>query len=118
MCISFPALTELNPYNLGDYGNESFLPRSRGSGPQKIRVGLSLKQKCARTLDDWDRVRYERTWKGDVLIYENHRFSRRGTYGDTVFWSCNNRRPHCAAYMITNQKKPTYVAISGVHNHA
>ncbi|KAH8310389.1 hypothetical protein KR044_001050 [Drosophila immigrans] len=110
-------MTELNPNNLGDYGNESFLPKSRGSGPQRVRVGLSRKQKCARTLDDWDRVRYERTANGDVLIYENQRFVRRGTYGETVFWSCDKRRSQCGAYMITNQTKPTYVAISGVHNH-
>ncbi|XP_060650278.1 modifier of mdg4-like isoform X11 [Drosophila nasuta] len=112
------ALTELNPNNLADYGNESFLPKFRGRRTQNVRVGLAVKQKCARTLDDWDRVRYERTANGDVLIYENQRFTRSGIYGDTLFWNCTKRRSQCAAYMITNQKKPTYVAISGVHNHA
>lgn len=103
---------------LGDYGNESFLPKSRGSGPQAIRCGLSANRKFTRTLDDWDRVRYERTASGIVLVYDGQRLTRRGAYGDTIYWVCIKKRLHCNVYMLTNKNKPTYVAISGVHNHA
>ncbi|XP_034485534.1 modifier of mdg4-like isoform X14 [Drosophila innubila] len=112
------ALTELNPNNLGDYGNESFLPKTAGKGPQTIRIGLAGKQKLTRTLDDWDRVHYELTANGDVLVYEGQRFSRGGTYGENIYWVCKKKRLQCNVYMITNKNKPTYVAISGVHNHA
>ncbi|XP_064550538.1 modifier of mdg4 isoform X13 [Drosophila montana] len=111
------ALRQLDPNNLGDYGNESFLPKSRGIVPQSIRCGLSAKRTCTRTLDDWDRVRYVRTLAGDVLIYDGQRFTRRGAYGDTIYWVCSRKRLNCKVYMITNRNKPTYVAISGVHNH-
>ncbi|KAH8407907.1 hypothetical protein KR222_000129 [Zaprionus bogoriensis] len=110
-------MTPLDPNILGDYGNESFLPKSRGSGPQAIRCGLSASRKLTRTLDDWDRVRYERTSSGVVLIYDGQRFMRRGAYGDTIYWACVKKRMHCSVYMITNKHKPTQVAISGVHNH-
>ncbi|KRF78275.1 modifier of mdg4 isoform X13 [Drosophila virilis] len=111
------ALRPLDPNNLGDYGNESFLPKSRGIVPQSIRCGLSAKRSCTRTLDDWDRVRYMRTLGGDVLIYDGQRFTRRGAYEDTIYWMCSRKRLNCKVYMITNRNKPTYVAISGVHNH-
>ncbi|KAH8374978.1 hypothetical protein KR200_010110, partial [Drosophila serrata] len=110
-------LTELDPSILGDYGNESFLPKTKGSGKQRIRCGLATNSKCVRTLDDWDRIRYERTRTGDVLIYDRNRYRRQGNYEDNIYWSCVNKRFNCPVYMITHKDKPTYVAISGVHNH-
>ncbi|KAH8340914.1 hypothetical protein KR059_009559, partial [Drosophila kikkawai] len=110
-------LTELDPSILGDYGNESFLPKTMGSGRQRIRCGLATKQKCLRTLDDWDRIRYERTRTGDVLIYNGNRYRRQANYEDNIYWSCVKKRMNCNVYMITHKDKPTYVAISGVHNH-
>nr|XP_036672574.1 modifier of mdg4-like isoform X10 [Drosophila suzukii] len=110
-------LTDLNPSILADFGNESFLPKTRGSGRQKVRCGLAPEQKCVRTLDDWDRVRYERTSGGDVLIYDGDRYQRRASYDDILYWTCAKKRLNCGVYMITHKNKPTYVAISGVHNH-
>ncbi|KAH8369081.1 hypothetical protein KR009_000165 [Drosophila setifemur] len=110
-------MTEIGSSILGDYGNESFLPQTRGSGGQRIRCGLASKQKCARTLDDWDRVRYERTIQGDCLIYDGQRYTRRANYNDNIYWTCVKKRMGCNAYMITHKNKPTNVAISGVHNH-
>ncbi|XP_034137635.1 modifier of mdg4-like isoform X12 [Drosophila guanche] len=109
------ALTELDPNVLGSYGNESFLPKSSGSGPQAVRCGLATKQKCVRTLDDWDRVRYERTKGGVTLIYDGQRYTRRAIYAENIYWSCSKKQ--CRALMITSKKKATYVGISGVHNH-
>ncbi|XP_052858421.1 modifier of mdg4-like isoform X9 [Drosophila gunungcola] len=111
------ALSDLDPSILADYGNESFLPKSRGARRQQIRCGLSNQQKCVRTLDDWDRIRYERTNGGDVLIYDGDRYLRQANYDDNIYWSCAKKRLNCNVYMITHKNKPTNVAISGVHNH-
>ncbi|KAH8264247.1 hypothetical protein KR038_005194, partial [Drosophila bunnanda] len=110
-------LTELDPSILGEYGNESFLPKTQGSGRQRIRCGVATNSKCVRTLDDWDRIRYERTRSGDVLIYDGNRYRRQGNYEENIYWSCVKKRMNCNVYMITHKDKPTYVAISGVHNH-
>ncbi|KAH8346110.1 hypothetical protein KR067_005309, partial [Drosophila pandora] len=110
-------LTDVDPSILGDFGNESFLPKTRGTVRQKIRCGLAEDQKCMRTLDDWDRIRYERTVTGDVLIYDGQRYMRRANYGDNIYWVCAKKRLNCKVYMITHKNKPTLVAISGVHNH-
>ncbi|XP_017846809.1 modifier of mdg4 isoform X11 [Drosophila busckii] len=111
-------LAELDPQILGDYGNESFLPKPRCPKPQSIRCGIAAKQKNARTLDDWDRVRYQHTAAGVNLLYNGQRFIRRGHYNDTIYWMCKKHRSQCNVYMITSKNKPTHVAISGVHNHA
>nr|AAC17459.1 doom [Drosophila melanogaster] len=110
-------LGELNPSNLADFGNESFLPKTKGKRPQNVRCGLAPDQKCVRTLDDWDRIRYDRTRSGDVLVYDGYRYDRRANYNDIIYWGCAKKRLSCNVYMITHKNKPTYVAISGVHNH-
>lgn len=113
----FSDLGELNPSNLADFGNESFLPKTKGKRPQNVRCGLAPDQKCVRTLDDWDRIRYDRTRSGDVLVYDGYRYDRRANYNDIIYWGCAKKRLSCNVYMITHKNKPTYVAISGVHNH-
>ncbi|KAH8357155.1 hypothetical protein KR084_004452, partial [Drosophila pseudotakahashii] len=110
-------LVDVNPSILADFGNESFLPKTQGAGRQNIRSGLATEQKSVRTLDDWDRIRYERTSGGDVLIYDGERYQRRATYDDNIYWACAKKRMNCNVYMITHKNKPTSVAISGVHNH-
>ncbi|XP_039494912.1 modifier of mdg4-like isoform X11 [Drosophila santomea] len=110
-------LGELDPRNLADFGNESFLPKTHGTRPQNVRCGLASEQKCVRTLDDWDRIRYDRTKSGDVLLYDGYRYDRRANYNDIIYWWCAKKRLNCNVYMITHKTKPTYVAISGVHNH-
>ncbi|XP_017846817.1 modifier of mdg4 isoform X18 [Drosophila busckii] len=85
-------LAELDPQILGDYGNESFLPKPRCPKPQSIRCGIAAKQKNARTLDDWDRVRYQHTAAGVNLLYNGQRFIRRGHYNDTIYWMCKKHR--------------------------
>ncbi|KAH8278939.1 hypothetical protein KR018_011333, partial [Drosophila ironensis] len=107
----------LDPNILGNFGNESFLPNTSKSGPQRIRCGLAEKQNQIRTLDDWDRIRYKRTVNGDVLIYNGHSFTRRATYEGHIYWPCAQIRVRCGVYMITSVDKPTQVAIIGVHNH-
>ncbi|XP_017056936.1 modifier of mdg4-like isoform X11 [Drosophila ficusphila] len=110
-------LVERSSSILADYGNESFLPKTRGNQPQRIRCGLAPEQQCVRTLDDWDRIRYERTSSGDILHYDGERYQRRANYDDNIYWACAKKRMNCNVYMITHKNKPTNVAISGVHNH-
>ncbi|XP_030374920.1 modifier of mdg4-like isoform X12 [Scaptodrosophila lebanonensis] len=110
-------LVDIDPHVLGDFGNESFLPKLSSTRAQNVRCGLARTQSNTRTLDDWDRVRFERTARGDILVYNGHRFMRRATYDDNIYWSCCKKRLQCNVYMITHKTKPTYVAISGVHNH-
>uniref|UniRef100_B3P022 GG16503 n=1 Tax=Drosophila erecta TaxID=7220 RepID=B3P022_DROER len=116
-CFFFSGLGELDPSNLADFGNESFLPKTQGTRPQNVRCGLASEQKCVRTLDDWDRIRYDRTKSGDILLYDGYRYDRRASYNDIMYWGCAKKRLNCNVYMITHKNKPTYVAISGVHNH-
>ncbi|XP_033244383.1 modifier of mdg4-like isoform X1 [Drosophila miranda] len=106
---------ELNSAILSLFGDEGFLPTTLGSGPLTMRYRLSEKRKCARTLDDWDLVRFERTCDGDILIYNGKQYMYYASYQDNIYWACCTSQ--CMANMITHRTKPYCVALWGAHNH-